>query len=403
MLILDEVFRGCSGVWHMATLSSDATPVMLGWARRRSGLSIEQVAKVEHLREAEIAEWENGHGSPSFAVLRRLSKRYKHPLMVFYLPEPPMDFTVVRDFRRLPDHVSSEYSPELSLAIRSARERQVWASEYLTDFGEEPNDLVGLVSLPADINYVASILRERLSVSIDEQLGCATEAEAFAIWKARAEELGVLVFQASKVEVSEMRGCAFADRIAPAVLINIKDAYAARSFTLVHEIAHLLLGESAITATAAPPTDEIERFCNAVAAETLVPADDFVTRVPHLWRSNDNDVVAQLATLYRVSRLVILLKLVETKLADRNYLNEKWVAFLSQPPRDTSSKPNIPQHTKSMARNGKLFSRLAISAYQSGEIHGGALSELLGMKLVHLPKMMEVLRSSRVQSSITES
>jgi transcriptional regulator with XRE-family HTH domain len=85
------------------SVPSNATPAMLEWARKSANLTIEAVADAEKLQPETIQKWERGSGTPSLSRLRKLAKRYKRPLMVFYLPAPPTEFAVVkvRDFRVL--------------------------------------------------------------------------------------------------------------------------------------------------------------------------------------------------------------------------------------------------------------------------------------------------------------
>ena len=66
------------------------------------------------------------------------------------------------------------------------------------------------------------------------------------------------------------RGLAISDDIAPFVVINDNDSRAAWSFTLLHELTHLLIGQTGFSGVNSDT--EIEEFCNNVAAEWLLPA-----------------------------------------------------------------------------------------------------------------------------------
>jgi Zn-dependent peptidase ImmA (M78 family) len=198
-----------------------------------------------------------------------------------------------------------------------------------------------------------------------------------------------------------MRGCALPDKLAPVVLINSKDADVAKSFTLIHEVAHLLLGEAAITGSAADfevsPSSPIERFCNRFAAEVLVPQEDFKNQVPSDWMDRENEFLRFSARKYWVSKSVIAYRMVETGFADRDWLNSRWPALQSVG-RDTGGPQ--PQHMLALSRNGVAFPRLTLSAYHGGEIHGGALYNLLGMKLKHLPQLESVLYPGQIRSGL---
>jgi len=385
------------------SIPSNATKEMLRWGRETAGLTIEDVARAERLPPESLAAWERGEGTPSFAMLKRLAKRYKRPVMVFYLPEPPRDFSVVKDFRLLPANVSREFSPELRYAVRLAQERQAWASEQLEDEGVGKNPLVRTLTDSANFREEATRFRGRLGVSIRDQATCGNDFDAFRLWRERCEAEGVFVFQTSRVAVEEMRGCALVDQYAPVVMVNSRDAPTARIFTLIHEVAHILLGESAVTGGGTyvfsrSPTHNIEKLCNHFAAEVLVPANDFRSRVPPNWKTRDDEVIKRAASVYHVSRAVIGLRLVETGLASEAYLRSKWPSLQAKPTqrKDTSGGP--PQHVLALSRTGSAFARLALSAFHSGEIHGGELASLLGMKLKHLGQLESVLYPNRAQS-----
>jgi len=365
------------------------------------GFSTAEVATAEKWPEQKIIDWENGKGSPSLPQLRRLAKRYKRPLMVFYLEKPPTDFPIVRDFRLLPKNASREYTPELNLALRMAQEKQAWAAEYFEDAGFPRSPFLRIASLSSRIIDVAQNLRNSLGVTIETQVSCNSDSEAFSIWKRQAEALGFFVFQASGVSVEEMRGCALANAYAPTVLINSQDAYTAKTFTLIHELTHILLGSSAVTGgrdgSATESVEKTERFCNSVAAEVVVPYDDFSPRVKAIRSGIDLQHVTEFARRYRVSRAMISYRVVEVGAASRSWL-DKVLPLVSGPSLKKSSGP-IPQHTLALSRNGAAFSRLAVSAYDAGAIHGGELSGLLSMKLKHLPKLMEQIFPHPVDSA----
>lgn len=383
------------------TVPSNATPKMLEWGRKTAGLTVDAVADAEKLPGERISDWENAKGTPSLAVLRRLAQRYKRPLMVFYLPEPPTQFSVVKDFRLLAANVSREFSPELRYALRVAQERQAWGAGYLEEEGFPKNTLVGSLNESASIPQESRRLRDTLGITIADQSACETEHEALKLWRTRCEAVGIYVFQASRVAVEEMRGCAFPDLYAPTVLTNARDAPTARLFTLIHEVAHILLGEAAITgagkySVARAPAVATERFCNQFAAEVLVPRRDFLSRMPQDWRANDDAVIRKAAAAYCVSRAVIGLRLVEVGLASESYLRSKWPLLQAKPRKKKTTDGGPSQHKLALSRTGDAFARLVLSAYHGGEIHGGEVSSLLGMRLKYLPQMESAVYPGRV-------
>jgi len=102
--------------------------------------------------------------------------------------------------------------------------------------------------------------------------------------RTRIEAIGVYVLlignlgsHHSAISEKVFRGFAIADDFAPFIIINDQDAVAARVFTLMHEFAHILIGSTGIssspsTGQATTPKARVERYCNDVAGEFLVPA-----------------------------------------------------------------------------------------------------------------------------------
>ena len=99
------------------------------------------------------------------------------------------------------------------------------------------------------------------------------------------EDLGVFVLlignlgsHHTNIDERVFRGFAIADEIAPFIVINDQNETAARSFTLIHELAHIFVGSTGVSdapSTVAPSTQPArgERFCNDVASEVLLPPD----------------------------------------------------------------------------------------------------------------------------------
>ncbi|MFN7548578.1 MAG: ImmA/IrrE family metallo-endopeptidase, partial [Pseudomonadota bacterium] len=122
----------------------------------------------------------------------------------------------------------------------------------------------------------------------------------------------------------EFRGFVLCDRHAPLIFLNGADFKSAQMFTLAHELAHLWLGQSAVSN--APPSDTqdhaTEAWCNRVAAELLVPQAEFQAAVQP--GEPLPAALQRLARHFKVSSLVVLRRLFDVGLLDREVF---WQAY----------------------------------------------------------------------------
>jgi transcriptional regulator with XRE-family HTH domain len=208
---------------------------ILVWARESGGLSLEEAAKkIGNVKSERLARWEHGDDKPTINQLRTMAQVYKRPLSVFYLQEAPTRFRVMADFRRLPGVVAGRYSPGLLLEIRRAQERRQLALELLEETAETSPAFPLITSIDSDPEDVGLVIRKTLSVSYAKQTAWRDARAGFNTWRSRVEELGVLVFQATRVDKDEMRGFSIAETVLPVIVVNRKDALRAHLQPVAH-------------------------------------------------------------------------------------------------------------------------------------------------------------------------
>ena len=111
----------------------------------------------------------------------------------------------------------------------------------------------------------------------------------------------------------EFRGFALSDPLAPLIFVNGADTKAAQMFTIAHELAHIWLGTSALSnlsAVSGPGFRREEVWCNAVAAELLVPLAGLQSNLQQDEPLSDT-LLSRLAQTFKVSSLVILRRLLD--------------------------------------------------------------------------------------------
>ena len=263
---------------------------ILSWARETAGLTLASAAgKLQMLdskkltAQEKLLSYENGKVQPSRAMLLKMAKVYRRPLLIFYLDAPPKVGNRGQDFRTLPDSVKDEYSGYVDALIRDVQARQSMIKEAMIDEDENISlDFVGRCNLDQSVEEVALFLKEVLGVNISEYRKKPNHPEAFKFLRKKAEEAGFFVLlkgnlgsHHTNIGLDVFRGFALSDDIAPFVVINDRDAKSAWAFTLLHEIVHILLGQTGVSGFYAEK--KIEKFCNDVASEFLISSDEMDT------------------------------------------------------------------------------------------------------------------------------
>jgi Zn-dependent peptidase ImmA (M78 family) len=395
----------------MGSVFANVKPEILLWARESAGFSLSEAAISMAKSEGTLSQWENGSAAPTIPQLRKLAQLYKRPLGVFFLQEVPKGFQVISDFRRLPGGQPRHFSPLLTQEIRVAHQRRELALELLSELDEEPKAFGLSFEHTVDPEIAGQMVRDYLGLSMgdmDAYRGDATGRKGFNSWRQRIENIGVLVFQASRIPSDEASGFALAYDVLPTVVINRKDAPVRRLFSLAHEFAHLALRKSGVSDldidAMRPPEDSIiEVFCNRVAAAALIPTQSFITE-PTITAhgtamSWSDEEIATLANRYNVSREAILLRLLTFDRTTRNFYQVKRNEYAEEFRRkkllereSSPSKPiprNMPQ--EALSNFGRPFVEMVLGSYYQDRLTLSEVSGYLGLRTQHVEKLQSKL------------
>lgn len=357
---------------------------VLRWAADRACLSDAILEK--HFRKWPL--WLTGEAQPTLKQLENFARLTHTPIGYFFLPEPPELELPVPDFRTLRDEAMFEPSSALLDTLYLCQQRQEWFRDYARMHGLPRLTFVGSVTLADQAEDVAEAMRQSLSLSIAERKGLPTWMDALRQLIAKAEEAGVLVMASSivgsnshrKLNVDEFRGFALADDLAPLVFLNGADSKAAQMFTLAHELAHIWLDESGVSDPEAGniPEQGIEKWCNQVAAELLMPLDEL--RQVYEPGSSVAAEIQRLARLFKVSTLVALRRLFDAGFIDQTTL---WQCYRKEVERirglERSSGGGDFYRTLG-ARTGKLFARAILSSTLEGQTLFQDAFRMLGVR-----------------------
>jgi Zn-dependent peptidase ImmA (M78 family)/transcriptional regulator with XRE-family HTH domain len=308
-------------------------PAVWRWALERAGSR----AEILRNRFPRLASWQRGESEPTLKQLEAFANAAHVPFGYLLLPEPPEEELPIPDLRTLGGRGVQRPSPDLLDVVYLCQRRQAWYQDYADAIGEDPRAFIGSARLTTLPDRVATEMRQRLGFTLEQRRQCATWTDALRLFIEQAEEVGILVMVSGIVgsnthrilDPEEFRGFAMADRLAPLVFINGADTKAAHMFTLAHELAHLWLGQSALS-NAAPnrlPADKIETWCNRVAAELLVPLPDLNRELGH---TDPLNCVGQLARTFKVSTLVVLRRILDSGKISRERFQKAYAAEVTR-------------------------------------------------------------------------
>ncbi len=296
-------------------------PGVLRWARERAGLEPERLAAKMKVKPDRVRDWERS-GRISLAQADRMARHTRTPLGYLFLKAPPKEGLSIPDYRTSAGTVPVRPTPELLDTIHLMRRRQAWMRDELVEAGAEPLPFVGISRGESSSDAVAEAMREAFSLPAGWAATRPDWASALRHLRDRADESGVLtVFNgivgndtSRKLDRGEFQGFALVDGYAPLVFVNAADFKTAQMFTLAHELAHIFVGAPGLSNLGGDglPRHGIERFCNAVAAEFLVPAAEMIGHwTPH---AEAEEALRAAAKRFKVSVLVTARRAVNLKL-----------------------------------------------------------------------------------------
>jgi Zn-dependent peptidase ImmA (M78 family) len=363
----------------------EVNPGLLSWARERAGLSIAAMSA----RFPRLDAWEQGESHPTLKQLEGFAKATHAPIGYLFLSEPPVETVPIPDFRTVANRHLGHPSPDLLDTVYICQQRQEWYRDFARSTGMEPLAFVGSAAIADEPELAAVRIREMLGFDVEERRRMATWTDALRHFIEQADGLGVLVMCSGvvlnnnrrRLEADEFRGFAMTDDLAPLVFVNGADTKAAQMFTLAHELAHIWLGQSAVSDAEAArlPENVVELWCNRVAAELLVPLA--VLRAEYHSAAELSDEVSRLARFFKVSTLVILRRIHDAGGMTREELWEAYAEELTRL-RDIPKGSGGDFYLTQAARVSKRFARALVASTLEGHtLHRDAFRMLGFSKL----------------------
>ncbi len=373
---------------------------MLRWARDWRGTSVEEAAARIKKSPAEILDWEaqNGEYEPTVTQARRLAELYQRPFLEFFLPSPP-EVTrpnLVPDFRLYhgaPHPTEDRYFQDIQ---RWAKSLRVNALDLYEELSEEPPVFPEELfkSIKSDPEYSAALAREATGFKLEEQIGLSA-SQGYRLpdlVRNRIESIGVLVAKAGALKNYSARGICLAQVPLP-IIVYSQEYPGAQAFTLAHELAHIMIGESGIIGPFATQGEskvqDVENWCDNFAGAFLMPRKAVLAlrHWPHITLPEISDEeLSEVATAFRVSAHAALVRLVRLGIVHAKfYWDKKRMEFLKAEGEYKSYGRSNYYGRRYRNKVGDLYTGLVLEAWKLGRISNHNAAEYLGIKnLQHL-------------------
>lgn len=359
---------------------------VLRWARESLGYSIPEVAERLKRDPAEILAWESDESAPTYVQLETLAYAiYKRPLAVFFLPEPPAEPTPKAEFRTLPDFDLDNLTADTRYQIRLAHAFQL----SLKELNEGRNPARRLIfrdtqlSARGNVQDEAARVRDYLGVPLEAQADWRNVELALKTWRDTVENTGLFIFKHA-FKQKEISGFCLSDEEFPIIYLSNSTTKTRQIFSLFHELGHVLLHINGISKfdpsyiSQLPAAERrIEQFCNAFAAELLMPSADFEEQLRTVGRIDDRSV-QRIAARYSVSREAVFRRMLDRGLITRALYETKAAEWAAQAEEQDRTGGNY--YATQAAYLGGRYLQLVFGNYYQGKLSLEQVADYLGVK-----------------------
>lgn len=313
----------------MATTRVDINEDLIAWAINRAGYEVQEYLH----KNPTIKDWLDGKKKPTVKQLEDFSKKLYVPFGYLFLEEPPKE-ELNFPFFRTGKEATKEVSINVYDIIQQVQKRQDWLSEYLREEDYEPLEFVGKFNKETHYKEIVNDIRKTLGLRVNWASHHNTWEKALDFLAIQIEEVGVVMNFSGivgnntrrKIDVKECRGFVLVDDYAPFMFINSADAKAAQMFTIIHELAHIWIGESAgfDMQSLLPSNDPTELLCDKVAAEFLVPENYLL----QIWEEEKD--FQKLNKIFKVSPIVVARRALDLALITKNDFFDFYNRYVNQ-------------------------------------------------------------------------
>lgn len=371
---------------------------VLVWARNSIALSKNMASQSTGINIARFEKLENGEKKPTLEELKAMAKSYKRTIATLLLKTPPAEKPLPHDRRTVNSANINTFHPKTILALRKARA----LANSLIELEKETGTFKTQFKYSATLNESPKDVANRIRIdwSLNEYRSIEKTSDALEAYISYVESLGIAVFQLV-LNNDSVRGFSLTDEPVPVIVIKRNKEHShAKIFTLFHELGHILLNEGGICDISFDKDSSlIEKWCNALAAEILMPSEEFLNLQLVKERSEDKfswtlRELTEIGNIFHMGPLAVLRRLLEFNLTTSEFYESKHKEW-NRPPFGISKEHegrNIPK--EKIKERGRRYVNLAFKAYDHNRIDLKDLSDYLGLRISDLPKTRQLILTS---------
>lgn len=372
---------------------------MLIWARSQTPFkdSADDIKMIyPKIDTDKIIRWENGEEFPSINEAKNICKIYRVPFACLYLSEPPQKDPPKYVDRRT--YFETEHY-KLSYELWSEINRVIHDREIALNYLEEnvKHNIYDLSKLASEnIDETANKIRSYLQMPTYYK---SKFGQSFNYFRKLIENKNIIVTQISDVGLDEMKGLSISERILPIIAVNNRDFSNSKTFSLFHELAHIIRRSSSLCLIDDNErNDQEEKICDRIAAEVLMPKNEFIYMANKIFlKYNEWNTISLLALSkkFGVSTVSVFRRLHELKFFTDEYyykeykkINKDFKEMVDTQKKDLlEKKAPIRFPIRYINKHGRLMPRTVINAYDTGRISFGEVCKTLNVKRKHIDEI----------------
>ena len=369
---------------------------ILKWARESNNLTIIEVANKMKIKPEKLTSWELGNEYPTYIQLEKLAYQIlKYPIAIFFLPETPVISDPRINFRTLPDSIYENIPSEIIKLFRKGQILQYNLKELNNEKNPSKKLIFNDISIikPDQIETSIDKIRRYLGISINEQISWKDPDIALKEWRDTIENVGIFVFK-DAFHNDGFSGFSLFDDIFPIIFINNTMPKTRQIFTLFHELIHILLktagidikNDEDILYALNPEQSKIEKMCNIYANRIILPYSHFNDLITNIYNFDDYNI-NNLANKFKVSREVILRRLLDMNKINHKYYEEKRNEWNSQVIKRRPKVSGGNYYSNKIIYLGKNYMNIVFKEFYNHKINEYKVSEYLDIKIDNISNL----------------